>query len=289
MREFRKQVIEETLAVLERGWYQSASGRRVELDRAAMEASARRGRLLELDSSAASRLDSPAPSRLDAIAEIPPAANAVVEVVEGDCLVQALALQAGGLNVACLNMASHQHPGGGYLTGAGAQEENLFRRSAYHAFIGEGVPWRPPEIRYPLPELGAVYSPDVPVFRGPESQRYPFLDAPRTMSFIAVAAYSRPPLAGDRLIPAIADKTRQKIRLIFQVGRAMGHDALVLSALGCGAFRNPPAHMAELFREVLDEGWRRAFRHISFAIFDDHNAPAGEGNLKPFRRVLGRS
>jgi uncharacterized protein (TIGR02452 family) len=271
MRSYRKQVMQETLQALERGWYLSATGRRVEIDLGAVEANARRGRLIGLGG------------------RVPPAGkSAVIEVVDGDCLVQALALQQGGHSVACLNMASHVHPGGGYLDGAGAQEENLFRRTAYHAFIGEGVPWRPPEIRYPLPEFGGVYSPDVAVLRGPESERYPFLDEPRAMSFIAVAAYRNPPLHGGRLTDEIAAKTQQKIRLIFEIACEMGHDALVLSALGCGAFHNPPEHMAELFAEVLDEGWGRAFRHVSFAVFDDHNA-RGEGNLKPFQRVLGRN
>ncbi len=31
---------------------------------------------------------------------------------------------------------------------------------------------------------------------------------------------------------------------------AHGHDAVVLGAFGCGAFRNPAAHMAQLFKEV---------------------------------------
>jgi uncharacterized protein (TIGR02452 family) len=106
------------------------------------------------------------------------------------------------------------------------------------------------------------------------------------MSFIAVAAYSRPPIAGGRLLPDVAEKTLRKLRLIFQIAQSEGHDALVLSALGCGAFRNPPSHMAELFKQVLDEGWRRAFRVVRFAIFDDHNAGA-DGNLRPFRNVLG--
>jgi uncharacterized protein (TIGR02452 family) len=35
-----------------------------------------------------------------------------------------------------------------------------------------------------------------------------------------------------------------------QVAWAHGHDAVVLGAFGCGAFRNPAGHMARLFREV---------------------------------------
>jgi uncharacterized protein (TIGR02452 family) len=268
MREFRKQVMRETLQALERGWYESASGKRVTLDFAQMEAHARRGRLIHQGAIG------PRPMH-----------DAAVEVIEGDCLVHALELAAEGHRPVCLNMASHRHPGGGYLEGAGAQEENLFRRTAYHAFIGEGAPWRPPEIRYPLPEFAGIYSPEVPVLRGPESERYPFLDQPRAMSFVAVAAYFQPPMEGTRLTREIAEKTLRKLRLIFEIALAQGHDAVVLSAIGCGAFRNPPSHMAELFAQVLEEGWGKSFRRVRFAIIDDHNA-RGEGNLRPFQRVM---
>src|SRR5579859_4827100 len=129
MREFRKQVMTETLAALERGWYVSQSGRRVQLALAGA-----RSRMYHEDG---------APPR--------PAYDGAVEVVEGDCLMRALELADQGMRPACLNMASHRRAGGGYLEGAGAQEENLFRRTAYHWYLGDGR--RPDHIRYPLPEF----------------------------------------------------------------------------------------------------------------------------------------
>ena len=65
----------------------------------------------------------------------------------------------------------------------------------------------------------------------------------------------------------------------------------MLSAFGCGAFRNPPQHMAELFRETLgEEEFSGVFRRIVFAILDDHNAQgrhSPEGNYAPFAREFG--
>ena len=53
---------------------------------------------------------------------------------------------------------------------------------------------------------------------------------------------------------------------------------LILSALGCGAFGNPPEHMAFIFQEVLAE-FAGAFKKIYFAI-------KGGRNLEVFRQVL---
>ncbi len=63
-----------------------------------------------------------------------------------------------------------------------------------------------------------------------------------------------------------------------------GFDGIVLSAFGCGAFRNPPDHIARLFKSVCDE-FTGCFRVIAFAILEDHNsARNAEGNVLPFER-----
>lgn len=50
-------------------------------------------------------------------------------------------------------------------------------------------------------------------------------------------------------------------------------DSLVLGALGCGAFRNPPSHISHLFHEVMEEKeFKNKYRLLLFAILDDHNA-----------------
>ena len=62
----------------------------------------------------------------------------------------------------------------------------------------------------------------------------------------------------------------------------------VLSAFGCGAFQNPPHHVARLFKEVFfEDEFRNRFRLVVFAIMDDHNSwreHNPEGNLLPFLR-----
>jgi uncharacterized protein (TIGR02452 family) len=60
--------------------------------------------------------------------------------------------------------------------------------------------------------------------------------------------------------------------------------------LGCGAFRNPPNHVAEIFHEQLVLGeFAGVFDRVVFAIFDDHNAHRDhnpDGNVLPFQRMF---
>ena len=98
---------------------------------------------------------------------------------------------------------------------------------------------------------------------------------------------NRPDLTAEGMIADHhVEPIKNKIRTIFRIGLAHGHDSLVLGALGCGAFRNPPRHVARLFYEVMDElEFKNKYRRIVFAILDDHNAHQShnpEGNYKPF-------
>ena len=62
---------------------------------------------------------------------------------------------------------------------------------------------------------------------------------------------------------------------------------MILGALGCGAFRNPPKHVAELFKEVINESeFKNIFRRVYFVIKEDHNS-RGCGTFEPFKDVFG--
>jgi len=147
---------------------------------------------------------------------------------------------------------------------------------------------------YPIPEFGGVYAPDVLVFRGNESEGYPFLSTPEKMSFVAVAAYKHPTVEEDSngrpfFPPKIRSLTKRKIRAMFSIARKHGHDALILSAWGCGAYGNPPQAIAALFRGmILKEGLGEGFKYIYFAILSDGNDKREhnkEGNAKSFSKV----
>jgi uncharacterized protein (TIGR02452 family) len=224
-----------------------------------------------------------------------------VTVENADCLRVAHRIGGEGSMPAVLNMANRHTPGGGVLDGAGAQEENLFRRTAlllslypfgeHHAEY-ELEPG-PRGQRYPIPcESGGIYSPPTAVFRSSERTGYAFLSRPFFVAFLTVPAISDPELVEREgrlwLSEAMAEGTVRKIRAILRIAARHGHADLVLSAFGCGAFRNPPHHVARLFRETLAEGeFAGVFRRVVFAVIDDHNAGAShnpEGNYQPFAR-----
>ena len=110
---------------------------------------------------------------------------------------------------------------------------------------------------------------------------------------ISVAAICCPRIGPDgMMINRDAETTLEKIRTIFRIGMANGHDSLVLSAFGCGAFANPPAHIAKLFHQVMEEDeFKNRFKLIDFAILDGYKTGMShnpEGNLMPFKREFGQ-
>lgn len=218
----------------------------------------------------------------------------IVEVQNIDSLYAGVQLKEQGYNPAVLNMASRRNPGGGVTTGAGAQEETLFRRTNLFRSLYQFAPYaeqygvKRSHHQYPIDRnFGGVYTPNAIYFRESEQKGYALLDEPVSLSFITVAGMNRPDINKDGMI---ADHhvgpIKNKIRTIFRMGLVHGHDSLVLGALGCGAFRNPPSHVARLFHEVMEElEFKNRYRLIVFAILDDHNAHQKhnpEGNFKPF-------
>ena len=209
------------------------------------------------------------------------------------CMLRVL-LKEQGYNPAVLNMASRRNPGGGVTTGAGAQEETLFRRTNLFRSLYQFAPYaeqygiKPSHHQYPLDRnYGGVYTPNAIYFRESEQKGYALLEKPVCLSFITVAGMNRPDLTDYGMIADHhVEPIKNKIRTIFRIGLVHGHDSLVLGALGCGAFRNPPRHVARLFHEVMDEPeFKDKYRRVIFAIPDDHNAHQKHnpvGNFRPF-------
>lgn len=212
-------------------------------------------------------------------------------VVNEDCL--DLALKLHDKKPAVLNMASRRQPGGGVLSGAGAQEESIFRRTDIFRYLYQfsdtgvqfGIEQRPE--RYPLDRnYGGIYTPDVKVFRKGEKDGYE-LTYSNNVDIISVAGMNRPELKdSEHVADYLVEPIKDKMRTILRIASLHGHTCLVLGALGCGAFRNPPRHIARMFHEVFDEPeFKGRFSEVYFAILEDHNSHKAhnpKGNFKPF-------
>ncbi len=231
-------------------------------------------------------------------------ADTQLSVLNVDCIIATRDLVEQGFNPAVLNMASLYHPGGGVLQGSGAQEEELCRRSTLaislyqfslpggrYGDLADMVGVKRRAERYPMDNTyGGIYSPDITFFRGTQEEGYVLLEETFQAAVISVASLNYNPKHGHNTldngnIPE-SDKPvlKEKIRTILRIGALKGHDSLVLGALGCGAFCTPPAQMARLFHEVLDEPeFDGRFRKIIFAIIDSPSS----NNFKPFKKELG--
>ena len=220
-----------------------------------------------------------------------------ITVTADDCLDAAHKWVNDGLEVCVLNMANRRNPGGGVTTGAGAQEEYLFRCSDYYKFLYRYAPYAEQygvtrsHYQYPLDRnFGGIFSSDVTIFRENEATGYRLTTKPWKVNMIAVAGMNSPRLViedgEERIAPELIEGVKNKIRTILRIARDRGQENLVLGAIGCGAFHNPPKHVAELFREVLCEHeFFGAFEKICFAVKTSHTSK-GDTNFSAFKEIL---
>ncbi len=283
----RIELFNSTLAILQQGWYIAQNGKKVTLPatKDVMDAAVMYRESVNL--------------LIDPIEPI----TTEIRVENKDCVLAAKQLIDEGYNPAMLNLADLYTPGGLVEYGSGAQEENLCRRSnlilSLYQFSHARIQQYPDlgliqEVeQYPMDErYGGVYSGIVTFFRGPESEGSLLEEKPYNIPVISVAALSGPRIdKNGMLYPEETDITLDKMRTIFRIGVLQGHDSLVLSAMGCGAFANPPAHIAKLFHQIIEEEeFKDKFQLIDFAILDgyrtglEHNP---EGNFKPFLKEFG--
>jgi hypothetical protein len=235
-----------------------------------------------------------------------------ITVVNGDSFDVAKSLIDKGLHPIVLNMANSYTPGGGVEGGASAQEECLYRCSNLFQSLGRQSDHINPHLnqrleqlglpgQYRVPEDGVIVSKQVKVFRDSEDQGFGLKKQPFHVDVVSAAAYclisgacDAPLLPGYQIdahgmmlnpegrvvlphdaidMPAMRLHTERKLRSILRAAHANGNDALVLGAIGCGAF-DDDRHtnrtlVIELLTQILrEEEFKGAFTHITFAVLD---------------------
>lgn len=194
-----------------------------------------------------------------------------------------------GVCFAVLNMANAFVPGGAYVEGTAAQEENLFRRSDCHFHVTDEVydaardRYRPYFTDLLSARGGRVFldveRPRV-CLRGAEDRSrvdlgYRWLAEDEIFPFYELRAAAQD-LRGGHAFDEHEARRRIAAQLDTLIDAGVRH--AVLSAFGCGAFENPAERVAAMYRDEL-EARRDAFTLVAFAIF----APGyGPDNHTPF-------
>lgn len=215
------------------------------------------------------------------IEELPPLEtpfNTTFHLVEDDTFNVLLKLKKEGKNPVGINMAHSVVRGGGVIRGAAAQEESLYRRSDYHK-ADELI-----SIKKAKLHEGVLYTPSITVFREDEDHGFAFMEKPETVNIVAVAAFDFREHSLDRKalrLPAsgpldenklrrnvnYVNGTKNRIRNMLRIMAHKEHKDIVLGALGCGAFLNPPKLIADLYAEVFNEPeFKGRFNSVHFAI-----------------------
>jgi uncharacterized protein (TIGR02452 family) len=264
-------------AIVAQGHYQVAGGR-VEVA-AAVAACVAGARLIRPDDwdgiidQARARCTAPVAARIEVTDE------STLEALER------LAVEDPARDLAALNFASARKPGGGWDTGARAQEESLGRASALVASLLQC-----PDYYSANRASGhlfytdhAIWSPGVPCFARDDGS---LLAQAYQVGFVTmpapnVGAMQRMTEADLRALPGL---WRRRITCVLALCISQGMRRIVLGAWGCGVFRNDPVLVARWFREVLAEpAWARGCDRITFAI---HDSARGKPCLQAFRSAL---
>jgi uncharacterized protein (TIGR02452 family) len=178
-----------------------------------------------------------------------------IEIEDIDTISASLREINNGHKVLALNMANAYRPGGGFLSGAKAQEEDLFRCTNLSKALTEDM--------YPMRGTEIICSPKIHILRDAE---YQDLESPKTLAFCSIAAHRDPHIDMCGMLPNhVYNFTKCKIHMMFQIALIQKCDCLVLGALGCGAFHNPPYEIAKMFCEICTI-YAQKFKKIVFAV-----------------------
>lgn len=255
-----KHVAKETLAILEAGGFETSDGRWIELDSA--QAKAVEGSFVLTPERGAALL-----------AERGPGGSPLTLEVSAERTQQAarrLVEDEGLGDLVVLNFASARNPGGGFINGAKAQEEDLARCSGlYPCLVGQDLYYESNRQRDSMLYTDhLIYSPRVPWFRTRSR------DVPDRL-FLASVITAPAPNAGQALRrdpqagPAIEAALRHRAGVVLALARSQGHRNLLLGAWGCGVFMNDPSMVADAFGTWLtSETFAGDFDRAVFAIYD---------------------
>jgi uncharacterized protein (TIGR02452 family) len=265
-----KQTAQDVLNIIERGTY-TAGGTEVSVE------------TRHAESLQGSRLYTP--KKIDELREkLPTGSPALVDVIEGTTQQVAQSLAAEG-PIVLLNFASARNPGGGFLNGAKAQEEDLCRCSTLYATLLPHLTYY--KVNRNQTSLlytdHVIFSPDVPFFNVSGTGEY--LIEPFVASIItAPAPNTGPYMKGGGSLAELEKCFERRWRNVLAIGLAEKMPTIILGAWGCGAFGGDPEVASRTAKTALAD-FAPAFERVVFAI--PGRGKRSSENLRVFRQQFG--
>ena len=172
--------------------------------------------------------------------------------------------RTGEVKVAILNMANARSPGGGFLGGCRAQEEqlchrsDLFLRLKMHRFRNEEH----------IPKGTCLVTRNVDIFR---DSTYEEVAGVRVTVLSAAAKRYEAESDAQQDRGLLAHLTTTWMAII-SAASAAGAQEVILGALGCGAFNNPPHTVGRALAIALRQCSPGMVQAIRVVIMEDHNS-----------------
>ena len=258
-REKRKYIAEDTLKILEQGYFQTTNGKTISIKEA--QATAVENTLIYTPEMSDDLLVNRNKQSL--------AKATIIEVHSETTLNATRRLIAEGYKeVICLNFASAKNPGGGFLGGSQAQEESIARSTGLYNCQMKA--WDYYEVNRKTKTCiytdHIIYSPNVPIIKD---------EAGTNLDTLALASIITAPAVNfgvvkrrePQRIPEVEAIMKRRIAKVLAIALEHGHRAIVLGAWGCGVFQNDPKDIAPWFKEVIETQFKDEFEKVVFAVY----------------------
>lgn len=169
------------------------------------------------------------------------------------------AMKYKGLNPLVLNESDDIFAGGWVNNGFG---KSVFRSTNYLQTLLQSF--------HPILKNEAIYSAEISIKKESKRKDSEIVQ----LNLIACPALKYPETTRinneSRLLDKDVEILKNRIRLIIQTAVKYDHDTIIFGAMGCGELKNPIKHVAEIFKEVLDE-CDGVILNYYFAIVDTTN------------------
>ena len=272
-REKRKSIAEDTLAVLKQGYFNATNGDKIDIKnvQSFAERNTKVYAPVESDKLIENKLGKIYSEPADIVVNRLSTLEATREMID-----------AGYKDVVCLNFASAKNPGGGFLGGSQAQEENIARSTGLYNCLLNGNEYYEANKKY-----GScfytdymIYSPNVPIIKNDAGNK---LDKLYTTGIITAPAVNTGVVSKkeQKNLGKVEGVMKRRIKKVLAIAAVHGHNTIILGAWGCGVFRNDPNDIARYFHEVIEDGFRYSFKKIVFAVYSRN-----ERFINPFYKLF---